>query len=82
MTYSVAIKKSVFRDTPLDRDDFGEDPRLAFESETEAEEWIEARNDELPVAIRLNLHTAHPNDASDVDAYLVSRPKGAWTPDS
>ena len=29
----------------------------------------------------LTLHDAHPNDKSDVEAYVLFQPKGGWVPD-
>jgi hypothetical protein len=80
--YRVAIKESVFRETSLSVDEFDDDPTLAFDSKAAAQEWVDEQNDRLPGPGTLNLHKAHPNDSSDVDAYLVSRPGRVWTFDS
>lgn len=78
-TYRVAIKESVFRETPLTEDDFDDDLHLEFPSEDEAQEWVSEINRALPVTGRLVVHTAHPDDTSDADAYLVFKPtQGVW----
>jgi len=81
--YRVAVKESVFRETPLTEDDFGDDLHLEFPSEDEAQEWMSELNRALPVTGQLVLHTAHPNDTSDADAYLIFKPaQGVWVFDS
>lgn len=82
-SYLVEIKPSVFRETPLSRADFdfdaADDPQLSFDSETDAETWVIELNREHPNPGQLTLHTAHPDDASNVDAYLVFHPaQGVW----
>lgn len=82
-SYLVELKPSVFRETPLSRVDFEFDsedaPRLSFDSETDAETWVIELNREHPITGQLTLHTAHPDDASNVDAYLVFHPtQGVW----
>lgn len=81
--YLIEIKPSVFRETALRRADFEfdstEEPRLSFDSETAAETRVTELNREHATMGQLTLHTAHPNDASNVDAYLVFRPaQGVW----
>jgi hypothetical protein len=81
-SYLVSVKKSVFREMSLSKDDFDGEPILTFESEDEAESWVESLDQQHSLPGRLNLHTAHPNDRSGVDAYLVFRPVGQWVFDS
>ena len=82
-SYIVAVKQSVFRETPLSEDDFGEDCQLAFTSKEEAEDWITDKNRHHAKSGQLTLHTAHPNDASDAAAYVVFQPaQGEWRPTS
>ncbi|WP_340100104.1 hypothetical protein [Salinibaculum salinum] len=81
--YIVELKDSVFRETPLSEVDFDEDRRLAFDSKADAEEWVTERNREHASRGQLTLHTAHPADTSDIDAYVVFQPvKGVWVLDS
>ena len=81
--YIVELKDSVFRETPLKETDFDEDRRIAFASRADAESWVAGQNREHANMGRLTLHTAHPADTSNVDAYIVFRPvKGFWVPDS
>ncbi|OYR63225.1 MULTISPECIES: hypothetical protein [Halorubrum] len=81
--YIVEIKDSVFRETPLAEANFDEDGRLAFDLKADAEEWVTEQNREHTSRGQLTLHTAHPTDTSDVDAYAVFQPvKGVWVPDS
>ena len=80
--YRVAIKKSVFRETPLDEDEFDDEPALVFESKDTAHKWIARQNERFFEFGNLNLHKAHPDDTSDADAYLVFKTRPLWTPDS
>ena len=77
--YLVELKDSVFRETPLTEDEF--DRQIEFSSEADAEEWVADQNPSHSEMGELTLHTAHPNDKSDVDAYVVFKP-GAWVVDS
>ncbi|MHC3438886.1 hypothetical protein ACYJ1Y_12500 [Natrialbaceae archaeon A-gly3] len=79
--FRLAVKQSVFRETSLSAETYGEDPELVFDSEAKARTWIDERNDQLSGHGALTLHTAHPNDSSDVDAYLVYKSQGVWTVD-
>lgn len=79
--YLVELKDSVFRETPLTEDEFGR--HIEFPSETDAEEWLSDQNRSHSEDGKLILHTAHPNDTSDVDAYVVFKPsQGVWVVDS
>lgn len=80
-SYLVELKDSVFRETPLTEDDFDDDRQIEFSSEADAEEWISDQNQLHSKMGELTLHTAHPNDKSDVDAYVVFQPRGGWFPD-
>jgi len=81
--YLVELKDSVFRETPLTEAEFGDDLCIEFSSEADAEEWVSDQNRSHSEMGELTLHTAHPNDTSDVDAYLVFRPtQGVWVVDS
>lgn len=81
--YLVELKKSVFRETPLAESDFDEDRQIAFASKERAEEWVTEQNRTHANMGQLTLHTAHPNDSSNVDAYVVFQPtRGFWVPDS
>lgn len=81
--YIVALKDSVFRETPLTVTDFDEDRRIAFASKADAEAWVTAQNREHASMGQLTLHTAHPADKSDVDAYVVFQPvNSVWVPES
>lgn len=81
-TFRVAIKESVFRETPLEADEYEDDPELVFRSEEAARDWIDELDDPHSGTGRLTLHSAHPNDTSGVDAYLVYKPTGGWVVDS
>jgi hypothetical protein len=79
--YVVELKDSVFRGTPLSEDEY-ETGRLRFDSKADAQEWVDDRNAGHSRLGRLVVHTAHPNDSSDVDAYIVYKPsQGVWTYD-
>lgn len=80
--YRVAIKESVFRETPFDEDEFDDEPELVFDSKDDAQEWIATQNDPGFQSGKLNLHKAHPDDTSGVDGYLVFRNRPVWTLDS
>jgi len=80
--YLVELKDSVFRETPLMKDDFEDDRQLRFRSEDDVEEWIAEQNESHSELGELSLHTAHPNDNSEFDAYVVFQPaRGMWVPD-
>lgn len=82
-TYLVECKESVFRETPLQAADFGGDPRLEFASRDHAETWVAELDRIRPGPGQLTVHAAHPNDKSEVDAYIVFQPdQGVWVPDS
>jgi len=82
-SYLVELKDSVFRETPLTEAEFDDDRQIEFPSETDAEEWVAARNRSHSAMGQLTLHAAHPNDTSTVDAYVVFRPsQGVWVVDS
>lgn len=78
--YRVSVKDSVFRKTGLSRNEY-EESVLTFDSKADAQAWIDEQNDLFSVPGGLTLHTAHPNDNSGVDAYLVFRESGVWTVD-
>jgi hypothetical protein len=78
--YLVELKKSVFQETLLTEDEF--DRQIEFLSEANAEEWIAEQNRAHSEMGELTLHTAHPNDKSNVDAYVVFQPQRRWVPDS
>ncbi|WP_273836262.1 hypothetical protein [Halococcus sp. PRR34] len=81
--YLVELKASVFRETPLTEDEFDDDLRIEFPSEDHAEAWVSERNRSHSKMGDITLHTAHPNDSSTVDAYVVFQPvQKVWTPDS
>ena len=71
--YRVAVKDSVFRDTPFTEDDFPDDRILEFGSRAEAEDRISTRNQSGPCLGQLRLRSPHPEDSTGVDAYLVYR---------
>lgn len=81
-SYLVELKDSVFRETPLTEDEFNEDRQLEFPTVADAEEWVADQNRSHSVMGDLTLHTAHPNDKSNVDAYVVFHPTGVWVVDS
>lgn len=74
-SYRVTVTESVLRETPLTEDGFGAALELRLTTKADAELWVDERNQSLPGLGQLTLHTAHPNDNSDVDAYLVFRPQ-------
>lgn len=80
--FRVAVKESVFRETPLTEADFDDDLMVEFPSEGDAEAWVTEQNQAHSAMGQLTLHSAHPNDTSDADAYLVFRPTGVWVPES
>ncbi|CCQ36672.1 uncharacterized protein Nmlp_2507 [Natronomonas moolapensis 8.8.11] len=79
-SYLVELKNSVFQETLLSEDEF--DRQIEFPSETNAEEWVVEQNRTHSEMGKLTLHTAHPNDKSNVDAYVIFQPLGRWVPDS
>ena len=80
--YLVELKDSVFRETPLTEDEFDDDRRIGFPSEDHAEAWVSEQNRSHSEMGALTLHTAHPNDNSNVDAYVVFQPvHKVWMPD-
>ena len=80
--YLVELKASVFRETPLTEEEFDDDLRIEFPSEDRAEAWVSEQNRSHSKMGSLTLHTAHPNDKSNVDAYVVFHPvQNVWTPD-
>lgn len=82
-SYLVELKDSVFRETPLTEDEFDDDRQIEFPSETDAEEWVAEQNRSHSKMGELTLHTAHPNDTSDMDAYVVFKPsQGVWVLES
>ncbi len=80
--YLVELKDTVFEDTPLTENEFSDDRQIEFPSEIAAQEWVSERNQLYNNLGELTVHTAHPNDTSDVDAYIVFQPQGRWVPDS
>lgn len=81
-SYLIELKDSVFRETPLTEAEFDDDRQIEFSSEADAEEWVSNKNRLHSEMGELTLHTAHPNDKSDVDAYMVFQPRGRWVPDA
>jgi hypothetical protein len=79
-SYLVELKNSVFQEPLLTEDEF--DRQVEFSSETDAEEWVVEQNRAHSEMGELTLHTAHPNDKSNVDAYVVFQSQGRWVPDS
>ncbi|MEF8784077.1 MAG: hypothetical protein V5A39_13880 [Haloarculaceae archaeon] len=77
-TYRVSIKQSVFQSTGLSEEEYG-DSTLKFQDESAAETWVDETNEELSSYGQLVLHTAHPNDKSGVDAYLIYKDQPVWT---
>jgi len=80
-SYLVELKDTVFQDTPLTEDEFSDDRQIEFSSEADAEAWVSAKNKLHDNLGELTLHAAHPNDNSDVEAYVVFKPKGRWVLD-
>jgi len=81
--YCIELKESVFRETTLTEAEFDDDLQLGFASESDAEAWVTEQNRHHSKMGELTLHSAHPNDTSDVDAYVVFQPvTGVWVPDS
>ena len=81
--YLVELKDSVFRETSLTEDEFDDDLRIEFPSEDHAEAWVSEQDHSHAEMGNLTLHTAHPNDKSNVDAYVVFQPiHKVWMPDS
>jgi hypothetical protein len=80
--YLIELKDSVFRETPLTEEEFDDDLRIGFASEDHAEAWVAKQNHSHSEMGDLTLHTAHPNDKSNVDAYVVFQPiHKVWMPD-
>jgi hypothetical protein len=78
--FQITIKQSVFDAIGLSEQKYAEEIFI-FESETAAEEWVADLEDEHSQPGSLTLHSAHPNDKSDVDAYLIFDPATVWTVD-
>lgn len=89
-SYQVEVKKSVFAETTLVRADFDgvsnmttididfqDTPLLDFQSREEAMEWIRALDYKSTTNRfgKLALQSAHSNDESGVDAYLLFKPR-------
>jgi len=80
--YRIELKESVFRGTPLTESEFDDDLQLVFSSETEVDAWVAEQNQRHSEMGELTLHTAHPDDTSGVDAYVVFQPRqGVWVHD-
>lgn len=80
--YLVELKDSVFRETPLTEDEFDDDLRIEFPSKDHAEAWVSEQNSLHSKMGSLTLHTAHPNDKSNVNSYVVFQPvQKVWVPD-
>jgi hypothetical protein len=81
-TYLVELKESVFSETPVAEESFDDDLRIEFASKDDAETWVSEQNRSHSEMGQLTLHTAHPNDKSDVNAYVVFQPRRKlWMPD-
>ncbi|WP_330630869.1 hypothetical protein [Halocatena halophila] len=85
-SFVVELKPSVFRETAFTRSDFElpatDPPRRTFETPTAADQWANELNERHQDMGQLSIHTPHPNDTSDVDAYLVFHPaQGLWHSD-
>jgi hypothetical protein len=89
-SYLVEVKPSVFSETSLKPADFDAVSNLSlseeefeggllmeFTSEEDAESWVQSYSPEIYThrAGRLRLHSAHRDDGSDVDAYLLFKPR-------
>lgn len=62
-------------------EEFDDDLRIEFPSEDDAEAWVPEQNRSHSEMRKLTLHTAHPNDKSNVDAYVVFQPiHKVWMP--
>ena len=79
--YLIELKDSVFRETPLHEEDFDDSRQIEFPSKEDAETWVSEQNSSHSEMGELTLHTAHPNDKSDVDAYVVFRLGSVWVVD-
>lgn len=79
-SFQIPIKQSVFDAIDLSEEKYANE-RFTFESELAAEEWVTDLDDEHSQPGSLTLHSAHPNDKSDVDAYLIFDPATVWTID-
>lgn len=79
-SFQITIKQSVFDAIGLSEEKYA-DEIFTFDSETAAEEWVAALDDEHSRQGSLTLHSAHPNDKSDVNAYLIFDPATVWTVD-
>ena len=88
-SYLVEVKPSVFSETTLTPSDFDQisnlateadqfDDRLtmAFRSREGAEEWVNSLDTNYTHQVgRLHLQGAHQADSSNVDAYLMFKPR-------
>lgn len=88
--YLVEVKPTVFTFTSLTKDDFDESRHqiifsstvregevfVEFPTQMGAERLLGEWNQEIDFRRQgeLNLHSAHPNDAAEVDAYLLFKP--------
>lgn len=79
-TFHVTIKQSVFESTGLNPEKYA-DKLFSFESKTAAQEWVDDLDNSHAQQGSLILHSAHPNDTSDADAYLIFDPATVWTVD-
>ncbi|MFA1609870.1 hypothetical protein [Halobellus rubicundus] len=87
-SYLVEVKKSVLVETSLTpkdfdpvsnltlTDDFDERILMEFTSPDDAREWINTLNPKLSHRVgRLSIYDTHPQDESEVDAYLRFSPR-------
>jgi len=79
-SFTITIKQSVFDATGLSEEKYANET-FSFESEAAAEEWVADIDAAHSQQGSLILHSAHPNDNSDVDAYLIFDPAAVWTVD-
>lgn len=88
-SYLVQVKPSVFSETDLtpadfdavsnlslSGDEFDSKLNMEFSSREDAESWVEGLDYRKNVGRRgrLRLHSAHSEDHSEVDAYLLFKP--------
>lgn len=72
-SYTVEVKSSARQEWITSDDLYDDDHQMGFDSQEDAEQWVEEYNDSTPSFGSFFLRDADPEDESGADAYLVYR---------
>lgn len=72
-TYVVEIKRSARHEWSISEEMYDDNRRMTFESQDDAERWVDEHNESAPSLGSFFLRDADPEDESGVDTYLVYR---------